>query len=47
VIARRAHLGIASDAGWMANSIEIPPGSTEGIARDEFIRAAVAGCRLI
>jgi hydroxymethylbilane synthase len=43
----RAHLGIASEDGWKANRIDIPTGSTEGTARDEFIRAAVAGCRLI
>ena len=46
----RAHLGIASDSGWLASSIELPknlpePGSSEDRQRDEFIRAAVAGCQ--
>jgi porphobilinogen deaminase len=45
VIGRRAYLGIASDAGWSANSVDLPDVSPEGKSRDEFIRAAVAGCR--
>lgn len=50
VIGQRAHLGMASDAGWLANSIDIPtglsdPDSAKDKQRDEFIRAAVAGCQ--
>jgi hydroxymethylbilane synthase len=45
VIGGRAHLGIASDAGWRARSIELPQDPPEGSQRDEFIRAAVAGCK--
>ncbi len=39
----RAHLGIASTAGWTARSIELP--DLEESQRDAFIRDAVAGCR--
>jgi hydroxymethylbilane synthase len=45
VIGQRAHLGMASEAGWLANSIDIPQDLTEGKSRDEFIRSAVAGCK--
>jgi hydroxymethylbilane synthase len=50
VIGQRAHLGMASDNGWSANSVEIPPElsdphSSKEKQRDEFIRAAVAGCQ--
>jgi hydroxymethylbilane synthase len=38
-----AHLGIATDAGWKAARVELPTNLREGKARDEFIRAAVAG----
>jgi hydroxymethylbilane synthase len=41
----RAHLGIASDDGWRARTIELPLNLAEGSPRDEFIRAAVAGCQ--
>lgn len=42
----RAHLGMATEHGWAANSIVLPPVSEES-ERDQFIRGAVAGCRLI
>jgi hydroxymethylbilane synthase len=50
VIGQRAHLGMASDNGWLAHSVEIPselsdPHSSKEKQRDEFIRAAVAGCQ--
>jgi hydroxymethylbilane synthase len=45
VIGQRAHLGIASDAGWKASTIQLPQGLSEGNHRDEFIRSAVAGCQ--
>ncbi len=47
VAAGRAYLGIASEDGWLARSIELPQGFSEGSQRDEFIRAAVAGCKPI
>lgn len=42
VIGRRAHVGIAGDAGWLAGTVELPQDLSEGKHRDEFIRAAVA-----
>jgi hydroxymethylbilane synthase len=45
VSGQRAHLGIASDAGWKANTVQLPQGLSEGKQRDEFIRSAVAGCQ--
>ena len=45
VIGQRAYLGIASDAGWSANAVDLPPVSPEGKSREDFIRDAVAGCR--
>jgi hydroxymethylbilane synthase len=45
VIGNRAHLGIASDAGWRAASVELPQDLTEDSQRVEFIRAAVDGCQ--
>ncbi len=45
VSAGRAHLGIATDAGWRARTVELPQNLAEGSPRDEFIRAAVAGCQ--
>jgi hydroxymethylbilane synthase len=45
VSAGRAHLGIATDAGWRARTVELPQNLAEGPQRDEFIRAAVAGCQ--
>jgi hydroxymethylbilane synthase len=47
VIGDRAYLGIASDAGWRAASVELPPDFPEDSQRVEFIRAAVAGCQLV
>jgi hydroxymethylbilane synthase len=44
VVGSRAWLGIAGERGWLVNAIELP-GFQEDIHRDEFIRAAVAGCR--
>jgi hydroxymethylbilane synthase len=45
VIGTRAHLGIAGEAGWRARSIDLPQDFSEDSKRDEFIRAAVAGCQ--
>jgi hydroxymethylbilane synthase len=39
----RAHLGIATERGWTASSIDLP--GTGESQRDTFIRDAVAGCR--
>lgn len=47
VIGRRAHVGIATERGWAANTIDIPADLSEGSQRDSFIRAAVAGCQLV
>ena len=45
VVGGRAHLGIASERGWLSNVTELPQDIAEGPQRDSFIRAAVAGCR--
>ncbi len=45
VIGQRAFLGIASESGWLASTVDLPQGLSEGKTRDEFIRAAVAGCQ--
>jgi hydroxymethylbilane synthase len=45
VVGQRAFLGIAGDSGWLANTVDLPQGLSEGKTRDEFIRAAVAGCQ--
>jgi hydroxymethylbilane synthase len=45
VIGDRAHLGIATDAGWRAAAVELPKDLTEDSHRADFIRAAVAGCQ--
>ncbi len=46
IIGTRAHLGIATERGWAARSIELPPDlSPKDPHRDSFIRAAVAGCQ--
>jgi hydroxymethylbilane synthase len=45
VVGSRAHLGIASERGWAARSIELPQDFSKEAHRDEFIRAAVAGCQ--
>ena len=46
VIGNRAHIGIATQQGWAASSIELPSGTSTGDSqRDSFIRAAVAGCK--
>jgi len=46
VVGNRAYLGIATQQGWAAGSIELPPdlSTREDSQRDSFIRAAVAGC---
>jgi len=41
----RAYLGIATDRGWAANSVDLPKESSEESQRDSFIRGAVAGCK--
>jgi hydroxymethylbilane synthase len=41
VIGQVAHLGIATETGWQAATVHLPPVSTEGLQRDEFIRDAV------
>jgi len=48
VVGGRAYIGIATDAGWAANQIELPapaPSDTEDSQRASFIRAAVAACK--
>jgi hydroxymethylbilane synthase len=47
VIGTRAYLGIATERGWAAGTIELPekPLSQQDGQRDSFIRAAVAGCK--
>lgn len=45
IVDGRAHLGMATEAGWIAHSVDIPKDLPEGSPRDSFIRAAVAGCR--
>ena len=47
VVGSRAHVGIATERGWAAQSLDIPAGLSEGSQRDSFIRAAVAGCKLV
>jgi porphobilinogen deaminase len=42
----RAHLGIATERGWAAHSIDLPR-DIEGSQRDQFIREAVDGCQLL
>ena len=41
----RAHLGIATERGWAAHSIDLPTDLLEDSQRDSFIRDAVAGCQ--
>ena len=41
----RAHLGIATERGWAAHSIDLPKDLLEDSQRDSFIRGAVAGCQ--
>jgi hydroxymethylbilane synthase len=45
VVGRSVHLGIATDRGWAASSIELPNDLLEESQRDSFIRGAVAGCK--
>jgi porphobilinogen deaminase len=45
VVGNRAHVGIATDQGWAASTIELPQDLSEDSQRDSFIRAAVAGCK--
>ncbi|MEO8061276.1 MAG: hydroxymethylbilane synthase [Pseudomonadota bacterium] len=47
VVGNRAHLGMATERGWAARSIDIPPDLLEDSKRDSFIRGAVAGCKPI
>jgi hydroxymethylbilane synthase len=47
VAGQRAHLGIATDRGWAARSVELPQDLLEESQRDSFIRGAVAGCKPI
>jgi len=51
VAGTRAHLGIATERGWAARSIELPQDlpltQTGESQRDSFIRGAVAGCKPI
>jgi hydroxymethylbilane synthase len=47
VSGQRAHLGIATDRGWAARSVELPQDLLEESQRDSFIRGAVAGCKPI
>jgi hydroxymethylbilane synthase len=43
----RAHLGIATDRGWAARSVDLPQDLLEETQRESFIRGAVAGCKPI
>lgn len=45
VVGTRAHLGIATDRGWAACSIDLPQDLLEEKQRDSFIRGAVAGVK--
>lgn len=47
VSGNQVHLGIATQQGWAARSIELPSdfSAREASQRDSFIRAAVAGCK--
>jgi hydroxymethylbilane synthase len=45
VLGRSAHLGIATEHGWAALTIELPRDLLEGSQRDSFIRGAIAGCK--
>jgi hydroxymethylbilane synthase len=49
VVGTRAHLGIATDRGWAARSVDLPQdlpiNQTQESQRDSFIRGAVAGCK--
>jgi porphobilinogen deaminase len=46
VVGNRAWLGIATERGWAAHNVELPPDLLRGESdRDQFIRAAVAGCK--
>jgi hydroxymethylbilane synthase len=45
VVGRSAHLGIATERGWAARTIELPRDLLEESQRDSFIRGAVAGCK--
>jgi hydroxymethylbilane synthase len=47
VTGQRAHLGISTDRGWAARSVELPQDLLEESQRDSFIRGAVAGCKPI
>jgi hydroxymethylbilane synthase len=47
VVGQLAHLGIATDRGWAARSVELPQDLLEESQRDSFIRGAVAGCKPI
>lgn len=42
---QRAHIGIATDRGWAARSVDLPQELLEESQRDSFIRGAVAGCK--
>ena len=47
VVGQRAHIGVATDRGWAARSVELPQDLLEESQRDSFIRGAVAGCKPI
>lgn len=47
VVGQRAHIGIATERGWAARSIDLPEDLLEATQRDSFIRGAVAGCKPI
>jgi hydroxymethylbilane synthase len=51
VVGSRAWLGIATEGGWLAGSVELPKDSSSSSSgdshRDQFIRAAVAACKPI
>jgi porphobilinogen deaminase len=45
VVGPRVHLGIATERGWAAHSIDLPQDLLEESQRDSFIRGAVAGAK--
>lgn len=47
VIGNRVHVGIATERGWAAQDLDIPPGLAEGPEAEAFIHAAVAGCKTV
>jgi porphobilinogen deaminase len=45
IAGNRVYLGMATERGWAARSIELPDNLSEESQRESFIRAAVDGCK--